>query len=45
MIIDAVALLPMTFFLTVLRFEEGGLDPQMDMLQMSFLLFVHVSGI
>jgi hypothetical protein len=36
MIVDAIALLPMTLFLTALRLEKVALVARMDMLQMSF---------
>jgi hypothetical protein len=40
MIIDAVALFPMTLFLTALRLEKITLHARMDMLQISFFLFL-----
>jgi hypothetical protein len=39
MIVDAVALHPMTLFLTALRLEKVALDARMDMLQMFFSSF------
>jgi hypothetical protein len=39
MIVDAVALLPMTLFLTALRLEKRALDARMDLLQTSFFSF------
>jgi hypothetical protein len=42
MIVDAVALLPMTLFLTALRLEKVTLDVRMDMLRMSFVLFLYI---
>jgi hypothetical protein len=40
MIVDAVAFFPMTLFLTALRLEKVARDARMDMLQMSFFLFL-----
>jgi hypothetical protein len=40
MIVDAAALLPMALFLTTLRLERVALDARMDILQMSFCLFL-----
>jgi hypothetical protein len=40
MIVDAVALLPMTLFLTIVILEKHALDAGIDMLQMSFGLFL-----
>jgi hypothetical protein len=38
MIVDAIASLPMTLFLTALRLEKVALVARIDMLQMSFFL-------
>jgi hypothetical protein len=43
MIVDAIAMLLMTLFLTALRLEKVALNARMDMLQMSFFHFGHVS--
>jgi hypothetical protein len=42
MIVDAIALLPMTLFLTALRLEKIALDARMGMLQMSFFRFLYM---
>jgi hypothetical protein len=42
MIVDAVALLSMTFVLIALRLEKVALGARMDRLQMSFFLFLRM---